>query len=1037
MQKILMFLFFLCCCAPLNAIFNCESYDAALNLEHVSASLMLDENLDAFGGTLRLRDNSAGSLTNTSAQVINFVDGTVTTGDSSSASGVNATSFSGQYNLAGTDKLILSNGAVLDCSTSGTIYQAIEVGDGTTTLTARIVGQPYFAQDILVKNNATLEIGIESYLNRNIVLESTGKLKLITNLRLADGVQIKDSAGNATADVFLNNLTLEIGSGTTFTSTGGLVFQQTAGESGKIVLRGNITVTGTWYFTAGAVIDGRGCWINWGNFAGSTSGPIFGKLWGGAVTNIVINNLGIIFPASGMWENELGETLNFFMRSNCRLKLGGSYVLTSLAAINVYSRKEGNVIITGANTLAFSINCTLRVEYVPLFYDTLDQPNATNISGNITYSETPNPTLIPLASVMTDTRTYEKFAQLDFTLSSTGLTQDHWLSLSSKINFLNGTPAVPKPMTFNGAGYTINFPEIAGGYFNIAENIQLTLQNVILNNFNPQAISYQDLGGVLGTILFGDGVIIKMRKDLKVAFTDPSWTFVGNAEIHGADLTLTLSGENKLTVLGSTKNVLLNKVTLRPQGAYTFDNLSADSKIIFKNSTIVSGLDGCAIRTGNIDIDGTTKIIGIEQSYFNDGLFLAGTYGSVGAWTTAFRDLNKLKAVRRLGFTETDARCSNVLGRIDLCDVSTYSANQVLFTIDEAGQIWIRINGSFTRYDTTADFASGNIGVDGKAWVIKNDRSVFRIDGVNTFVSGGINADLITVGNQNYVYILQNDTGNVYQCSNPMSGIPTTWVQITNIKSPKSIAAGLDGTLWYIDSIGRVFKRYGTEETLVHDGTGKDFTTVCVSGDGLRNFLALQTSSTYGGRVLISKDNGPLRDLGLPKIANMAIGVSGSIVFSFLSSVFVDEPGAPTRQPIWERFTGGQDLSLFLDRTFTFSSDANLTIKSGATLQVCDGATLFYNGNSAGNESVANAKKHLVAEDSTAVLHLLDGNLNTGNRGIALESGNLVVEGLCSLITSTAANKQAILSSAVKTKIRDGSKLQVFGKLDYSQPDRV
>jgi hypothetical protein len=495
---------------------------------------------------------------------------------------------------------------------------------------------------------------------------------------------------------------------------------------------------------------------------------------------------------------------------------------------------------------------------------------------------------------------FEEPVPLDFVEVCNQLAQDHALSLNAPINFLNPTPAIPKVITLDGEGFTISFPEAIGNYFNIGANVELILQNVVLHNFNPAVISYQKFDGKFGSINFGDGVIIKMRKDLKIAFNDSPWVFMGDAEIQGADFTLTLSGEDKLMAAGRDKNLTLNNLVLRPQGAYTFDNVGADSTITFKNSILHTGLDGCVVRNGNVAIAGLTKIIGIEKSYFDDGASLPNA------------------VLARLGFMLTEAKCDNAPGSM--------SAN---------------------------------------------------------------------------------------------------WRQ--------TLATGVDGTCWYIDPMGRVLRHCGAEESLVHDGTGKEFTHICVHGDAQRNYLALQTSASCGGRVLVSKDNGPLRDLGLPKVGNLAIGMNGSLWLNLPC-----QSGEMNDQTVWERSgAAGQEGTLFLDRTFTFSSAGNLIIKSGATLQICDGATLFYNGNPSGNELAASGKRHLVFEDLTATLHFLDGNLNAGNKGIMLESGNLIFEGMCSITTSFGYNKQVVLSSAVQAKILDGSRLEVYGKLDYAHSTRV
>ncbi len=595
---------------------------------------------------------------------------------------------------------------------------------------------------------------------------------------------------------------------------------------------------------------------------------------------------------------------------------------------------------------------------------------------------------------------------------------------------IDNTTGTTRTATLDGAGHTIYFPyNTASSTFQFTGNgVVLTMQNVSFQGYNPAVVSYASANA---KIIFGDNTKIVLDRDLSILYTDRTWTCSGNVVLDGQSLTLTASGESALSMQGLNKTLTINNTILRPQGPDSICCLDGTSKIVLSNSTLELGRDGMAVNNGYIDIDGKVLIRGVDTSYTGTPslALLSKRYQNLGfvplAASYAKSGLYSLNLADTI-FTQV---------RISKENKAYYSVSSNPYSV------------AWTEIVPSAVYKSIDVGDDGQIWVVKTDQTVHRVTlGAPPTLTAATNVtgDYVAVGGANYVFVLNNSTGLVYQCNNP-TGAANSWTAVSGLYFPRSIAAGNDGTLWFVALDSRVYKKPYQSDKIeqIFDGIDRDVVKISASGTADSNCIAVLTSMPKDGRVLISQSGGPFRDLGINKIVDLGVGINGSMVMAFDSSIVTAD--ATFGLPIYSKINTSMPQILTMDRTLTFSSDKYLTIKSGAELELSNYSGIRYQPNDYGEILFSDftkpnqRRRHFVFEDYNSTLSLNRSILDCGPLGLSLIKGRMLVEGLNWIISGVGSLSTCALevSSDFDIKMNFLSNLNVSGPIIYSNKDNL
>ncbi len=590
---------------------------------------------------------------------------------------------------------------------------------------------------------------------------------------------------------------------------------------------------------------------------------------------------------------------------------------------------------------------------------------------------------------------------------------------------IDNTTGATRTATLDGAGHTVYFPyNTASPTFQFTgDGVVLTTQNVNFKGYNPAAISYVSANA---KIIFGDNTKIVLDRDLSILYTDRTWTCSGNVLLDGQNLTLTASGESALSMQGLNKALTIKNTTLKPQGPDSIACLDGASKIVLSNSTLELGRDGMVVNNGYIDIDGKVLVRGIDISY-------------TGTQSLALLS----KRYQNLGFVPYLGNCKLGIYTLGLADV--YSGNATFTTVHVNKENRAFYATSTNPYSVTwteivpsAVYKSIDVGDDGQMWVVKTDRSVHRVTRgapPTLTAASNITGDYVAVGGENYVFVLNTATGVLYQCNNP-TGTPNSWTAVSGLYFPRSIAAGNDGTLWFVATDGRVYKKPYQSDKIeqIFDGIDRDVVKISASGTADSNCIAVLTSMPKDGRVLISQSGGPFRDLGINKIVDVGIGINGSMVIVFDNTAIAEN--ATFGGLIYSKINSCAAQILTIDRSLTFSSDKSFTIKSNSELELTNDVALRYQPNVLAEVNY-NRRRHLVFQDYSSSLKLNRAILDCGPYGLTLTNGNMTFEGLSTLYTNTEPGRELEISSDVNLLVRSDANLSVIGPISYSDSDRL
>lgn len=587
-----------------DASVNFSSRESTLKLKDANAKLILETPITGYDGTLKIEGKTDDSVQGaTGTDTITFSEGVV-------AAGANKFVLTGVYNPATSDTIELGDDDTLEVA-AGSIAQSVTIA-GTTGADSIIKGQPVFSSAVVI-NGATnfLKLGIHNKLTQNITLNG-GTLTLTEDLSLQDGVFLD---GTGTVDI--GNFTLGIANSVGGAWSGTLTLK----NAEDIQLNGYTILTGEWDFDDAA-----------GSSHLNGNGNILDMSGGGTITvadnhTLYMSDVHLKGLGSGQGELDISATGGVIRMSNVTMELGADYAHDSGT---IYIQGDNCRVISGDSAGGnhnFNVSVAgtkLTVDHAVLEYETLGGQNVSPFTFTImgTQKDLINGGVIRSATLETSS------GDLIFDeAESPVLMNNHDITASTNLVFTNIAGGA-QTVTLDGAGYFLQFPDSVAGYFQIANDLTVTLENVVLKDFEPGVISY----GTSAALEFGDGCVIELNKDMTIGAASEPWTFVGNATLEGYGHTIRLEGAaDRLTADNDTKVVKIQNAKIQIDHASALSCLHYGSKFELQDVEICIEDSGYTFALGSIDVKNDVKIKGCDP--VNPGGVSLFTYSTTGTLT--------------------------------------------------------------------------------------------------------------------------------------------------------------------------------------------------------------------------------------------------------------------------------------------------------------------------------------------------------------------------------------------------------------------
>lgn len=576
-----------------NAAISFANTTSTFTLSGANASLSVDTPMTGFNGVLNVTNKTNSSITKTAAgNTIAFANGGSIMFNNAAAGGNSITNYTFDGVLdsvigGGTNTLTLAGTNTINAN-FGTIGEAFAIS-GTGNC---INGMVSLNNAIALTNAGTsLSIGLEGKLNQSITLNG-GTLTLTKDLALKDGVFI---LGTGTIDVGNYSLKLPYEGASVWSSA---ITWQNAND---VTISRYTTLNSTWNFNGGTNnLNGGGSILD---------------LSGGGTLNVgagaTLNIIGVHIKGLGSG----GGNITINATGNVNL------VNTTLELVGNYALSAGTMTVVGANCRliapnGFVINVTnsgtsFRVNQTQLRYNALDGVNAVPIVATA-------PALLTLlngGSIMADYIGATTGINYGLATGSGNNITNTSLQLNSgtTMNFTNATPASPKAMTFDGQGNYLDFTNSTGTPLKLAANVTLTMQNVIIHNFNPSQISYGGAGPTLAKIVFGNNVSLYYNQDT-VFDSYANVIFNGsNGVIDGGGATLSVNA-SQIQQTGAGNTLTIRNAKIKCEAVNSIVCGTATSTINLQNVTLAMTSLGFTWSTGHLNITDNVTILGSNAS---------------------------------------------------------------------------------------------------------------------------------------------------------------------------------------------------------------------------------------------------------------------------------------------------------------------------------------------------------------------------------------------------------------------------------------
>lgn len=718
--KELLLLTLLFCGQQANAGLKFSSRESTIKLKDSNSMLKLETPISSFSGTLKIDSKTNNSLQGaTASDKITFTEGVV-------AAGANKFILSGVYNPTTTDTIELGANHTLEVAT-GTIAQAVVI-NGTTGADSIITGQPLFSSDLVITSSLNfLKIGIQNKLSKNITLNG-GTVTLTDDLALQDGIKL---VGDGIIDINNYTLSLDNTSGAAWTGT------LTLKNARDVQLTGFTQLSGEWIFN-----DVSGTSHLNGN------GSILDLSGGGTITvaqghtlymsDVIIKGLG-----AGFGTLNINATGGIIKMSNVTLELKANYAHDSGV---IYIQGDNCRVISAATAggnYTFDVSGTgtkITVDHAVLEYETLEEQNL----SPFTFTDAGNQKNLinggTLRSAVLDT------AQGDIvfdSLAPTGtLSANYNLTSQSLLLFTNSVTGAQN-ITLDGQGYYLQFPDGATGLLQIANDLTITLENVILKDFNPAVVTY----GTSASLKFGDGVIVELGRDATLNGASAAWSFTGNATLDGFGHTVILTASsNRITVTGA-KTLKIQNTKLLIDQASALSCLTYDAKIALQDCDLCVDKNNYTFALGSIDVGGLTRFRGCDST--NPGGAPLFTFSTTGTLT-----VQRAATLALLGDLEFKYQATPLPGATP--SAATLAASKRHLKLNDPSSTLLLNCSTLTSTTTGLALDYGNL--------IVEDKVIFNIDSTS-----GSEAEFGTALDLNI------KSGAILEVGGPLKYISTTY----------------------------------------------------------------------------------------------------------------------------------------------------------------------------------------------------------------------------------------------------------------------
>ncbi len=611
-----------CAC---QAAFKFSGNRATLGLFQANSSLVLENNITNFDGTLKLRAAAADNIKTSSSKTIGFSGGSVQIDNNV----IDLTGGTYDPKASGTDEIILQNGNILSLSAGTNVQHIVSVASSAS---ASIIGTPNFSSSVIIGDNATLNLGLRHKLGQNITFGANSTLVLTDDLSLQDGIKFDGSGvSGGTAIIDLAKKSLEIGSSAATSAWTGTISFKRAQD---IQLNGPVSLSGTWDFiTDGtdkqSVLNGNGNVLDLaggGTIQVGSDHTLF-------ITDLTIRSFG---DSAGTFNlTDSATTPGTVVLSNVTIELVDNY--THDAGLIIIRGDNVRVIVgkaAGGAPYTFTLDVlnssasteieTLNIDGQVLIYETLGGDNTmpfkkllgsgagqgvlslsatgTEVATNGGVIRSAISTVVSVDTVIdavanngntvTLTNNYSLFTNI----SSEGTPP------TGRIVVTNTAAPTAKTVTIDGSNYSWQFPGGTYDVFKIAAATTVTLQNVILKDFSLNNVNFVD--STTSILKFGDGVVISLGHDDDLPISTKGLSFVGNGTIQGNGHTLRLTSGSNIaqTVAGKTLNI--ENANIKTEHATGLACSVADAKIKLQDSNLIINQAGITFGTGSLDVYG-------------------------------------------------------------------------------------------------------------------------------------------------------------------------------------------------------------------------------------------------------------------------------------------------------------------------------------------------------------------------------------------------------------------------------------------------
>lgn len=731
--------------------FKFSGNNSALGLSSTNSSLILNQNITNFNGTLNLRTATGDNIKSTVAETISFANGSVKTGTS------NIDISGGSYNpqVSGTDQITLNNGHILSISAGTTVQHDIII---TSSAIASIIGAPTFSSPITLDAAGTsfLNLGIQHKLNQNINYgASGGTVNLTDDLALQDGIRLVPG-GSGTSILDLDYHTLEIGSSAASSAwTGILTFK----HAQDIQLNGPVNLTGTWSF----VNSGEISTINGnGNILDLSGG---GKLTVAVNHTLYINDLhikGLGIGAGQLDPADDATTPGTIVLSNVTLDLDANY-LHDIGAIKI--RGDNCRIIVGKPaggapyTFTVDVNASLlgtvkemfEVDGQALIYETLGGFNTNPFLKDVGAGPVPLVLTTDYASNGGVIRSaISDVAIVNTVIYATNNTQiltDNYdlftniatpdIAPTNRI-VVNNISGGARTLTIDGSGYVWTFPNnTTAKVLKIAADTTVTLENVILENFSLDNVEF--MHATSSVLKFGTNANISLKRNLSLPASGRNLIISGGAKILGNGHTITVTANQGIYVEASSLNIF--NTILNIQHITGISCSSAASEIKLQDSKVIinqagfSCFDNGSTNNAGLTIDG---ICNIESAVTNamDGIT---NFDFITTGTITIMPTGRLNINRGINFRYMPSPTLNLLTPTP----TEFTRRHIDFI---APSSTLSLNGcTFTSTTTPVRFTKGNLIIDNKVQLTAD----FTTVGLEAEIGSAVNVEILAAGSLN------------------------------------------------------------------------------------------------------------------------------------------------------------------------------------------------------------------------------------------------------------------------------------------------